>query len=105
MKKMRDLDNKIVYEVTHHYMTKNFWEYYVINDPEYDKESDGDIKFCLVLGIEQEFGGVSLNEIKPYLINALELNDKTDLMPPPGFEWVSNDTPTTTWDEEGERIN
>jgi hypothetical protein len=62
-------------------ITKNFWEYYVIEIDE------NDIAFCLVDGFEIELGYVCLNEIKPYI--SCRTKDLTRIEPARGWKWVN----------------
>jgi len=79
---MRKMTNgKTTIKVVEHIMIKNFWEYYVT-----DESFDGDIKLCLVMGIEQELGDVSMEEIKPYIMSRTAELD--DVMPAAGWSWV-----------------
>lgn len=64
-----------------HGITKNFWEYYIL-----DNEKASDYRFALVMGYETEMGDVSMSEIKPYLFSYTE--NLTDLAPPEGYRWV-----------------
>lgn len=63
-----------------HAMTRNFWEYYIL-----DNEAS-DYRFALVMGYETEMGDVSMSEIKPYMISYT--TDLRDLAPPEGYRWV-----------------
>lgn len=65
-------------EITEHIMTRNFWEYYII------EKLDEDTAFGLVHGHQTEMGYVSLKELKPYIISR-ETN-LTELMPPVGWQ-------------------
>ena len=62
------------------FMTKNYWEYFVI---EIDEDN---IAFCLVDGFEMELGYVHLEEVKEYItIRTKELT----MQPARGWEWVT----------------
>lgn len=65
-----------------HAMTRNMWEYYLLDDAE------GDIRQALVLGFEQEIGDISLSEIRPHLIGFTEVRPGDELFPPPQGEWI-----------------
>ena len=67
--------------ITQHIITVNGWEYYVTDN----KHSD-DIVQCLVVGIEQELGDVSLAEIKPYILTST--TNMQDLLPAPNCKWL-----------------
>ena len=65
---------------------KLLWEYYVTND----EHKSEDIQFCLVRGIEQELGDVSMSEVRPYIMTHININKNTyhEVMPAIGYEWV-----------------
>lgn len=68
---------------------KNGWEYFVLDSEQEGKDT---ILFCYVMGFENEFGYVSFNEVKPYLLGmAKNSKDLLDLMPPEDWEWVDNE--------------
>lgn len=77
MRKMKNKDQTII--VIEHIITKNFWEYYVIEIDE------NNIAFCLVDGFEMELGDVDLEEIAPYIITRTK--DLT-MQPARGWRWV-----------------
>lgn len=82
MRKMKDNSTGQVFTVEEHFILRNFWEYYVLED----KDNDDDIKLCYVMGFENEMGCVYMPEVKPYIISKTkELNE---IMPASGFEWV-----------------
>jgi hypothetical protein len=79
-------DTAEAFAVAQHIILKNFWEYYL-------EEADEDgIAFGYVMGFENEWGSVDLNEIKPYVIS-IARNDGTttdslaDVMAPAGYQW------------------
>jgi hypothetical protein len=78
-------DGKPVYasrfEVAQHIILRNFWEYYLE-----EADSDG-IAFGYVMGIENEWGSVSMDEIKPYIISTAKGADLDQIMPPQGYHW------------------
>lgn len=75
-------NGKVTLIVTEHLMTRNFWEYYVLESPTNTK----DIKQCLVLGYENEIGDVSMSEIKPFLIS--KTNKLDNVAPAPNWDWL-----------------
>ena len=84
MRKMRSIeDSEHIVSVFEHFITKNFWEYYVL-----DNKRDEDIRLCLVMGFEQEIGDVSMSEVKPYVVNKTRRLD--NLLPAHGYEWVDD---------------
>ena len=79
-RKMKRIDGDSVVTVYSHGITRNFWEYYILDN------AKTDYRFALVDGHEQEMGDVSMNEIKPYLISLTSSLD--ELAPASGWEWI-----------------
>ena len=69
------------FAVRQHIILKNFWEYYL---GETDKDG---VAFGFVMGFENEWGSVDLNEIKPYVISATAGSGLKEIMPPAGYRW------------------
>jgi len=86
MRTMIHTETKRKYQVEQHLITRNFWEYYVIKDP----NNSDDIKFCYVMGIESEFGDVYIPEIKPYVLSQSKVTPTKEIMPPIGFMWIED---------------
>lgn len=84
-RQMRSLDSGSVVTVHGWLLTRNQWEYYLL-----DNERDSDIRFALVDGHEQEMGDISLSELKPYITVVASQADLLDLAPAPNWEWVDN---------------
>jgi len=80
-RKIQHVDGSDIHTVYGHAMTRNFWEYYIL-----DNEKASDYRFALVMGYETEMGDVSMSEIKPYMISYT--TDLKDLAPPEGYRWV-----------------
>ena len=70
-----------VFTVHSHIITKNFWEYYIL-----DGYKDRDYRFALVMGFETEMGDVSMSEITPYIVTRTD--NLQGVMSAPGWEWV-----------------
>ncbi len=88
--KMRNVETGMVLEIEAHAILKNCWEYYFIKE----SNSRHPIKYALVEGFAQEIGDVDLEEIQPYLLTlTMDLND---VMPAPGWEWVTSTEPVRT---------
>lgn len=88
MKKLRYLINnetkkRLELPVRSFLITKNFWEYFIFDDPAI--EPNEDIQFALVMGFETELGNISMSELAPYV--AAKSNDLSDVMPPEGYSW------------------
>lgn len=80
VEKMRTMiKDGIKISVRQHIITRNLWEFYVTTEPK------GDVVNCLVLGFENEFGLVDLNEIRPHIIS--RTSDMNGVMPAPGWNW------------------
>jgi len=71
------------FKVYEHLMTKNFWEYFILDDKE-----DEDIREAFVMGFENEFGLISMSELTPYIISKSKVSANMELMPPAGMEWL-----------------
>jgi len=79
-KKMIQQDGEIEIEVLEHIILRNFWEYYVYEEPD-----ENGITYALVVGADIEMGAVSLYEIRPYIIT--RTTDLDEVMPAPGWRW------------------
>jgi len=79
---------KLEYPVKMHIITRNFWEHYVFETPDIGLKDDR--QFALVMGDETELGYISYKELKPHVISAVLLNDKStdDIFPPEGYSWA-----------------
>ena len=74
-------DSSEPFAVAQHIILRNFWEYYL-------EETDKDgIAFGYVMGIEKEWGSVSMDEIKPYIISIARGKELNYIMPPEGYYW------------------
>lgn len=80
MKKLKQIGSDLTINIVEHWMTQNFWEYYIT-----DAVHDDDIVTALVLGYEDEIGYISLSEISPFVISKTKCLD--DVIPPPGWNW------------------
>ena len=69
------------FKVAQHIILKNFWEYYL---GETDKDG---VAFGFVMGFENEWGSVSMDEIKPYVISTAKGAALDEIMPPEGYHW------------------
>ena len=67
------------FAVHQHIILKNFWEYYL------GKADKDGIAFGYVMGFENEWGDVSMEEIKPYIMT--QTTDLDEVMPPAGYSW------------------
>ena len=86
MRKMQNKSGKTTVKVTKHIILQNFWEYYVVDDDEMQFEKDSDIQFAYVIGLAQEFGTISMKEMKPYIIT--ETTRLNDVAPAPNWRWI-----------------
>jgi hypothetical protein len=69
------------FTVHQHLILKNFWEYYL------EKTDKDGIAFGYVMGFENEWGDVSLNEVKPYIMTNTTGAGLDEIMPPEGYYW------------------
>lgn len=88
MRRMKNLKTGTVINVVKHIMLSNNWEYYVIDQKDYDtgETRSDEIIFCLVMGFETELGDVSISEIAPYIRSIT--SNLQELAPADGWEWV-----------------
>ena len=77
-------DSSEPFAVAQHIILKNFWEYYL------EQADENGIAFGFVMGAENEWGSVDLNEIKPYVLSVAgygSTESLNDVMPPAGYRW------------------
>ena len=72
-------DSSEPFAVAQHIILKNFWEYYL------EPADENGIAFGYVMGFENEWGSVDLNELKPYILT--RTNQLDEVMPPAGYCW------------------
>jgi len=72
-------DSSEPFAVSQHIILKNFWEYYL------EPADENGIAFGYVMGFENEWGSVDLNEIAPYVATRTTALD--EIMPPAGYRW------------------
>ena len=103
MRKMRgkSLGEDGVCTVVEHIMIKNMWEYYILKT---DLDEDDDkYKTALVVGDYTEIGGVYMPEIEPHIVS--RTSNLNELMPPPGWEWVTDKEATAFLSSESQHEN
>ena len=86
MRKMQSKSGKTTVKVTKHIVLVNLWEYYIVDDDEMKYNEKDDIQFAYVIGHAQEFGSVSMKEVKPFIIT--ETTDLYDVAPAPNWVWL-----------------
>ncbi len=69
------------FAVHQHIITKNYWEYYLEETDSYG------LSFGYVMGNENEWGMVDMEEIKPYIISRASGAELNDIMPPFAYYW------------------
>ncbi len=77
-------DSSEPFAVAQHIILKNFWEYYL------EQADENGIAFGFVMGAENEWGSVDLNEIKPHVLSVAgygSTESLNDVMPPVGYRW------------------
>ena len=78
---MKCSNNEVKVDVYEHIILSNCWEYYLIQS-EFDTEDD---RYALVMGNRNEFGGIYLPELKPYIRSRTK--DLDGVGPASGFQW------------------
>jgi len=88
MKKMigNSMGEQGTINVVEHIMTKNMWEFYIMDDPE-NVRPEG-YATALVMGHETEIGDVYLPEIEPYIVSRTTRLD--EVFPAPGWSCVES---------------
>lgn len=66
-------------------ITKNLWEYFILEEEDRPEDLPENIQMALVMGFETEIGDVDLEEIKPYVIS--KTTNLLEVMPPTGWAW------------------
>jgi hypothetical protein len=74
-------DSAEAFAVSQHIILRNFWEYYL------EEADENGIAFGFVMGIENEWGSVSMDEIKPYIISKVTGSELNEIMAPAGYYW------------------
>ncbi len=69
------------FAVAHHLILKNLWEYYL------EEPDENGIAFGFVMGFENEWGSVDMNELKPYIVSHAVDIQLDSVMPPEGYYW------------------
>ena len=84
MRQMQQHNNGSTLKIEQHVILRNFWEYYL------EAPDENGIAFGFVMGLENELGYVSLDEIAPYAIMATKGDNLNDIFPASGWDWVDN---------------
>jgi hypothetical protein len=82
MRSMQRDGSKSILIIREHIILKNLWEYYITTS----EHINSDIQYAVVVGFEIEYGTVSLNWVKPYIIT--KTKDLSKIMPAIGYHWV-----------------
>ena len=69
------------FEVYQHIILRNGWEYYL------EQENSHGIAFGYVMGFENEWGDVSMDEIKPYIMSIVRGDELNYIMAPFEYYW------------------
>ena len=85
MRKMQSKSHKTTVKVVRHLILKNFWEYYIVDDPELEFDADSDIQYAYGVGVAQEFGTISMKEFKPFIIS--DTTKLEEVAPAPDWQW------------------
>jgi len=103
MRKMRgkSLGEDGVCTVVEHIILQNMWEYYILKT---DLDEDDDTyKTALVMGDCDEIGGVYMPEIEPYIMS--RTTDLREVLPPPNWEWVTDEEAAAFLSSESQHEN
>ena len=74
-------DSKEPFAVYQHIILKNGWEYYL------EAADDDGVAFGYVMGFANEWGCVSMEEIKPHITSIARGDELNYIMPPFGYYW------------------
>ena len=74
-------DTNEPFAVAQHIILRNGWEYYL------EQEDENGIAFGYVMGFENEWGSVDLNELKPYIASRVQGDELNHIMAPFGYIW------------------
>ena len=74
-------DSPEPFAITQHIILRNGWEYYLEAE-----DSDG-VAFGYVMGFANEWGCVSMDEIKPHIVSIARGDELNYIMPPFGYYW------------------
>ena len=74
-------DSTEAFAVSQHIILRNFWEYYL------EETDENGIAFGFVMGLENEWGSVSMDEIKPHIASIARGKELEYVMPPFGYYW------------------
>jgi len=88
MREMQSKSGKTTVKVVRHLILKNFWEYYIVDDPELEFDADSDIQYAYAVGVAQEFGTISMKEFKPFIIS--DTTKLEEVAPAPNWQWIDN---------------
>ena len=78
---VNNADAAEAFAVAQHIILNNFWEYYL------EEANDDGIAFGFVMGFENEWGSVDMNEIKPYIMSKVTGSQLDEVMAPAGYQW------------------
>ena len=84
--------------VVEHIMTKNFWEFYIVETTEGVKPEGH--ATAVVVGDYTEFGDVYMPEIEPYIISRTAQLD--EIMPAPNWRWENDEIQKKSTNRDGQ---
>jgi|TARA_R110002051_G_scaffold277083_1_gene338447 hypothetical protein len=87
-------DSPEPFVVTQHIILRNGWEYYLEAE-----DSDG-VAFGYVMGFANEWGCVSMDEIKPHIASIARGDELNYIMAPFGYYWEDEEEHVDTYNEE-----
>jgi len=87
-------DSTEPFAVAQHIILRNGWEYYLEA-----ADSDG-VAFGYVMGFANEWGSVSMEEIKPHITSIVRGDELNYIMPPFGYYWEDEEEHVDAYNEE-----
>jgi hypothetical protein len=77
---MKNNKTGVMVDIVEHIITRNFWEFYIIDGENIETPT------AWVMGFEDEMGPISMKEIMPHIITRTKKLD--DVMPAKHWSWV-----------------
>ena len=87
-------DTSEPFAVALHVILFNLWEYYL------EEPDENGVAFGYVMGVENEWGSVSMEEIKPHITSIVRGDELNYIMPPFGYYWEDEEEHVDAYNEE-----
>ena len=81
MRNIKHTESNEPFAVYQHIILRNMWEYY-LGEPD-----ENGVAFGYVMGFENEWGSVSMDEIKPYIISVARGDELNYILAPFNYYW------------------